>query len=110
MEKLKLQRMLMRGLGEDAKARKREMMRQKYADAPPAMAAQMASEDEAVDNAQLPNMKGGALDMSGADVSDVASDPEQTGQAIRDAAAVREASADPMEDEEMQKWMAKQRG
>jgi hypothetical protein len=99
MDKLKLQRMLMRGLGEDAKARKREMMRQKYADAPPAMAAQMEAEDDATEKAELPK-----VDMSGADVSDVDSGAEETGRAIR------EAAADPMEDEEMQKWMAKQRG
>lgn len=101
MDRLKIKKKLYAGMGDFAKQKRGEELRKKYAAAPPAMAKQMESEDAAVDAAALP--KAGALDMSGADVSDVNSGSEEN------KLAIDEAMGAIAEDEEMAKWMAKQR-
>ena len=97
MDRLSVKKKLYAGLGDFARQKRMEEMRRKYSAAPPAMAAQMESEDEAVERASMPTTgKAGQLKVD--KMEDVNND------------AFEKSMADMAEDEEMQKWMAKQRG
>jgi hypothetical protein len=95
MDRLKMRMAMMKDLGDSARQHRLAKQKQKYAGVSPEMAADLAKQDEVVDAAALP----------GADVSDLPTDKWNA----ENKAAI-EAAADPLEDEEMQKWMAKQRG
>ena len=93
MDRLKIRRTLYASMGDDARRSRAEDMRKKYANVPPAMADAMAGEDEATEAAKLPDV--GALKID--KMEDINNDDFQ------------KAMSDLEEDDEMQKWMAKQK-
>lgn len=99
MDKLASKKRLYAGLGDYARQRRMQDMRKKYGTGSPELDAVAASQDEAVESAQLPGTKRSPID-----VSDVDSGAAAAGPAMDDAMAAM------AEDEEMQKWMAKQKG
>lgn len=97
------------GMGDYAKKARLEKLKKKYGAAPPAMAAQMASEDQTIDDAHLPDVHGKKMPAVAVTISegmdDVAHDADKW--AAENKAAIDGFAGD---DEEDAKWMAKQKG
>jgi hypothetical protein len=101
MDKLGTKKKLYAGLGDFARQKRMEQMRKKYGAAPPEMAADLEKQDATVDAASLPSVKSVTGPIQ---TADVAADADKMN------ADYEKTLADMNEDEEMQKWMAKQRG
>lgn len=101
MDRLGVKRKIYAGMADFAKAKRGESLRKKYATGSPALDAVAASQEEAADSAQMPVVTKKTM---AADVSDVDSGADAAGPAMDDAMAAM------AEDEEMAKWMAKQKG
>lgn len=99
MDRLGIKKKLYAGMGDFAKQRRGQEMKKKYASGNPEVDRIAASQDEAVESAEMPMVDMKAIDMSGVD-----SGASEAGPAIDEAMAAM------AEDEEMAKWMAKQKG
>lgn len=97
MDRNKIRMGLMASLGQQARKQRLAKGRQKYQTGNPQLDAASAMQDEAAEGVEMPAVE--ALD-----VSDVDSGAAGTGEAIAAAAELED------EDEEMAKWMAKQKG
>lgn len=97
MDRLGVKKKLYAGMGDFAKQRRGEELRKKYGTGNPQLDAVAASQDEAVESAEMPKMP--MMDASSIDSGASAAEP-----------AIDDAMSAMAEDEEMAKWMAKQRG
>jgi len=107
----KIRMSLVQGMGDYARQNRLARLKKKYGAAPPAMAADMMKQDEAIDAAHMPepkndpdkSMEGSEAMLSG--MKDVNADAAAGNQDYKSALGLSDD-----DDEEMQKWMAKQRG
>lgn len=106
MDKLKAKRNLYAGLGDFARQTRAKQMRKKYGSGSPEMDADFEKQDEAIDKAAMPVMpkKGGVSVTISEGIADTAKDADKSNRDYE------QTLADMDEDEEMQKWMAKQQG
>jgi hypothetical protein len=109
MDKFTVKKRLYAGLGDFARQKRREELKKKYGAAPAAMAADFEAQDRAIDDAQMPDLaslkkKAPAVATITEGMDDIAKDADQQN------ADYEKTLGDMSEDEEMQKWMAKQRG
>ncbi len=105
----KVRMSLVQGMGDYARQNRLNRLKKKYGAAPPAMAADMMKQDEAVDAAHMPEakndpdkpMEGGEAMLSG--MKDVNADAAAGNQDYKSALGLNND-----DEEEMMKWMAKQ--
>lgn len=103
MDRFKTKKKLYAGLGDFAKQMRGQEMRKKYSTGSQRLDEVAASQDAAVEAAEMPRKKPADLSLT-IGVGDVAKDAEGW------QAENEKALADIAEDEEMAKWMAKQKG
>jgi hypothetical protein len=101
MDKLGTKRKLYAGLGDFARQTRLSQLKKKYSTGSPEMDADLEKQDAVVDSASLPSAKSVTGPIQ---TADVAADADKMN------ADYEKTLADMNEDEEMQKWMAKQRG
>lgn len=112
MDKLEIKKRLYGGLGDYARMRRGQALKKKYATGMPEFDRAQEGLDDAAEGAEMPKMgKAAGMNLAAPftkGIDEVAADAGKGNEAY--ARALDEASHDMDEDEEMQKWMAKQRG
>lgn len=104
MDRLKVKKKLYAGMGDFARQRRGEEMRKKYGTGNANLDAAAAMQEEAAEASEMPQVNPSISQ----GISEVASD--QSRIQGEDKAALDDAMGQMAEDEEMAKWMAKQRG